>query len=275
MKELKFRNLNADEIEVRVGTTTRDKNGNVTHFSFLLYKNARVDMAILDETLGVMNWQAKYYQVKNTMICSVGININYDDEMKEPVWIWKDNGGDDDFTTEQVKAECSDSFKRACFLIGIGRGLYSASKLYMRIERTEENTEKSYYGCKEIAYDEKGNITKVVIYNKKTNKEVLTATLKGKVTQKVENAPKNDEPKGFTKEDEELINKFQGFNTNKGSIDAHDKTILQAYLETATEIEYVKFFNYINNNYHVTSLDSLSELQGKDLVGMLKNKKGK
>ena len=291
MEQLKFRNLRADEIEVRVGATTKEKEkdaqgnyvkdskGNyvekVTHFTFLLYKNARCDMAILDETLGVMNWQAKYYQVKNTMICSVGINVNYNDPTKEPHFIWKDNGGDDDFTTEQVKAECSDAFKRACFLIGVGRGLYSASKLYMRIERTEENTEKSYYGVSDISYDENGNITKVVIYNKKTNKNVLTATLKANAPKKAENKPKNEDfadSQPITPAQEEQITNFQDFSSAKGSITAHDKAILQAYLETVDTNAQNKFFNYIDKNYNTMSVDSLSEIQGMQLVQMLKSR---
>ena len=83
---IKFRNLTKDEVEVRVG------GGN----SLLLYKTARVDAEVLDETVGQENWQKKFYQVKNTMICSIGININYADHSKEPFWIWKDDGGDDD-----------------------------------------------------------------------------------------------------------------------------------------------------------------------------------
>ena len=275
METIKFRNLNAEEIDVRVGTPTKNETGNVTHFSFLLYKNARVDMAILDETFGVMNWQTKYYQVKSTMICSVGINVNYNDPTKEPLFIWKDNGGDDDFQTEQTKAECSDAFKRACFLIGIGRGLYSASKLYMRIEKTEDNTEKSSYGVSAIEYDDKGNITKVTIYNKKTKKDVLTATLNKKVSQNADLTPKTTEQKGFTKEDEKLVNQFQGFSDKKGSIDLHDKCVLEAYLNTADELSKNKFFNYIDAHYNTMSIDSLSEIQGMQLVEMLNAKKGR
>ena len=278
MQQIKFRDLRADEIDVRVGTTTKDEKGKVTHFSFLLYKNARVDMAILDEYFGVMNWQAKYYQVKDTMICSVGINVNYNDPTQAPLFIWKDNGGDDDFTTEQVKAECSDAFKRACFLIGIGRGLYSASKLYMRIERTEENTEKSSYGVSDIEYDDKGNITKVVIYNKKTKKDVLTATLKGFAPKKAEKPQKTDDfsdSQPITPKDEGLINKFQDFSNVKGSIAAHDKAILQAYLETADSVAQNKFFTYIDKNYNTMSIDSLSEIQGMQLVEMLNAQKGR
>lgn len=278
MEQIKFRDLRADEIDVRVGTTTKDKNGNVTHFTFLLYKNARVDMAILDEYFGVMNWQAKYYQVKETMICSVGINVNYNDPSKPPFFIWKDNGGDDDFTTEQVKAECSDAFKRACFLIGVGRGLYSASKLYMRIERTEENTEKSSYGVSDIEYDEKGNITKVVIYNKKTKKDVLTATLKGFVPKKAEKQQKTDyfsDSQPITPKQEEQITKFQDYSSAKGSITTYDKAVIQAYLETTDKVGQDKFFTYIDTHYNTMSIDSLSEIQGMQLVEMLNAKKGR
>ena len=43
MKELKFRKLRADEIELRVASTTE------SGFSLLLYKTARVDANVLDE----------------------------------------------------------------------------------------------------------------------------------------------------------------------------------------------------------------------------------
>ena len=79
MKELKFRNLNKDEIEVRVGAGG----------TLLLYKTARVDANVLDSTVGCFNWQKRFYQVKQTMICEVGINVNYDDETKEPLWVFK------------------------------------------------------------------------------------------------------------------------------------------------------------------------------------------
>lgn len=256
--ELKFRDLRADEIDVRVGATTKDKNGNVTAFTFLLYKNARVDMALLDETLGTMNWQAKYYQVKSTMICSVGININYNDPSKEPYFIWKDNGGDDDFTTEQVKAECSDAFKRACFLIGIGRGLYSASKLYMRIERTEDNTEKSYYGCKTIEYDSNGNITKVVIYNKKTKKDVLVATLDKKVSQNGGNATNNGSV---------------GANEPIGSVDKNDLKAIRDLIAALSAEQHNQFFVWLDTNYNTMSLENLTLSQGKKVLEKLNKRR--
>ena len=47
----KFRTLRANEIECRVNTV---KSSGV---SLLLYKDARCDMNILDETVGPGNWQ--------------------------------------------------------------------------------------------------------------------------------------------------------------------------------------------------------------------------
>ena len=50
----KFRTLRADELDCRVGTCN-DKS-----FSLLLYKDARCDQNVLDETVGIENWQRDY-----------------------------------------------------------------------------------------------------------------------------------------------------------------------------------------------------------------------
>ena len=146
---IKFRNLTKDEVEVRVG------GGN----SLLLYKTARVDAEVLDETVGQENWQKKFYQVKNTMICSIGININYADPNKEPLWIWKDDGGDDDYTMEKVKAEISDATKRAGFVWGIGRSLYYAPKMKL----PDEYKGKQFFDVSELEYDSNNRISKITI----------------------------------------------------------------------------------------------------------------
>lgn len=117
---VKFRPLRADEVDARVGTC------NEKGFSLLLYKDARCDQNILDETVGPENWQRRHYEVKGNMFCSVGI---YDTEKKE--WIWKDDCGTES-NTEKEKGEASDSFKRACFNWGIGRELYTAPFIYIK-----------------------------------------------------------------------------------------------------------------------------------------------
>lgn len=58
MEQENVRTLYANEIECRVGTIS-DKG-----LSLLLYKDARVDMKMLDEIYGVNNWQRKKIMVR-------------------------------------------------------------------------------------------------------------------------------------------------------------------------------------------------------------------
>lgn len=116
-----FRKLTANDVEARVQSC--DENG----FILLLYKNARVDQNILDETVGPENWQREHYEVKGNLFCRVGINVKYEDCASLPIWVWKSDCGTES-NTEKEKGEASDSFKRACFNWGIGRELYTAPK---------------------------------------------------------------------------------------------------------------------------------------------------
>lgn len=163
----KFRNLRADEVDARVGTC------NEKGFSLLLYKDARCDQNILDETVGSENWQRRHYEVKGNMFCSVGI---YDTEKKE--WVWKDDCGTES-NTEKEKGEASDSFKRACFNWGIGRELYTTPFIYVK-GNTEQNFKKQwtpiYKSFTIKAFEvENGRITKLQIlgYAKDSGNEVI------------------------------------------------------------------------------------------------------
>lgn len=115
-----MRPLRADEIEVRIGTVT--KNG----VSFLLYKNARVDMAMLDETYGEYGWQRDHKELKGNIYCGIGV---YDANKDE--WVWKWDCGTESYT-EKEKGEASDSFKRAGFCWGIGRELYTSPFIFFK-----------------------------------------------------------------------------------------------------------------------------------------------
>lgn len=130
MDNVTFRNLKADEIDARV-QSEHDKG-----IILLLYKDARCDMNILDETVGANNWQRKHYDCKGNLFCSVGIKCG--DE-----WIWKDDAGAESYTEKQ-KGEASDSFKRACFNWGIGRELYTSPFIWVPsgMYRTNEKTGK-------------------------------------------------------------------------------------------------------------------------------------
>lgn len=129
---MKFRDLTADDIEVRV-QSVKEKG-----IVLLLYKNARVDMNILDETVGAENWQREHYECKGNLFCRVGINISSKMDLSgsdgiirvEDRWVWKSDCGVES-NTEAQKGEASDSFKRACFNWGIGRELYTAPFIWV------------------------------------------------------------------------------------------------------------------------------------------------
>lgn len=116
--ELKFRNLRADEIDCRIGTAKEGKG-----VSLLLYKDARCDMAVLDEAVGSMNWQKSYSRENKN--CTVSI---WDEDKK--AWISKEDTGTES-NTEAEKGLASDSFKRACVNWGIGRELYTAPFIWV------------------------------------------------------------------------------------------------------------------------------------------------
>ena len=260
MKQTIFRDLRPDEIEVRVGNIIKDKDGSPKGFQLLLYKTSRTDMAILDETFGTFGWRNRFYQVKNTMVCSIEI---YDEEKKE--WINKDNGGDDDTAMEQVKSELSDSIKRAGSTLGIGRKLYSANKIYMVVDIDKDNNTKSYYQVKDIDYDEKG-ITKLVIINKKTKQVVISYGSNEKVSKIAQETPKKDI----------LADATQGIADEFGEIakpiSKDDLTFLQAYVGNLGGTEYTQFFTWLKGKYGVSNVVDLTEEQGRKLAYYLKNR---
>ncbi len=122
---MKFRNLRADEVECRIGTVGKNGNG----LSLLLYKNARCDANVLDETVGAENWQCEFYDCKGTLFCKVGILIERPDGLYE--WVWKDDAGSPS-NMEAAKGEASDAFKRACFKWGLGRELYTGPFIWIK-----------------------------------------------------------------------------------------------------------------------------------------------
>lgn len=168
----KIRNLNADEIDARVSQVF--ESGVV----LLLYKDARVDQKILDETYGPMNWKRSHQLIGDNLYCTVSI---WDPEKKE--WVEKQDVGTESFTEAQ-KGQASDSFKRACFNWGIGRELYTAPFIWCKAEKLKDagvefvkkndfKTGKGKWtvkGCSpevtSISYDESGNIKGLTITNK-------------------------------------------------------------------------------------------------------------
>ena len=165
---MKFRNLRADEIDCRVAQTFTNKDNTIKGLTLLLYKDARCDMNVLDES-GVL-WQRKHYECKGNLFCSVGI-------LTDGEWIWKDDCGSESYT-EKEKGEASDSFKRACVNWGIGRELYTAPLIYIPI--TDQNGQmyfevydkngkwqpKATFAVSELKVED-GKITHLTIINPK------------------------------------------------------------------------------------------------------------
>ena len=158
----KFRDLRADEIECRVQSVKA--NGLV----LLLYKDARVDMNILDEAVGSSNWQNKFYENKGILFCSLGINTNYEIPGSPDRWVWKDDAGVES-NTEAEKGNASDARKRAGFAWGIGRELYTAPFTFIPAEKCNINNGKCY---------DKFVVEKIIIENKQITALAIWNTTK-------------------------------------------------------------------------------------------------
>jgi hypothetical protein len=163
--------LTKDDIEVKVKQVT--EKGAVA----LLYKTARVDMAILDEVFGSENWTDDYKEIKGNLYCGIGTRP---DATQAFVWKW-DCGIEsrEDEEGNQKKGEASDAFKRAGFKWGIGRELYTAPFIFLNVETKESSSEgkkKTYelqnryakFEVTEVEYEDR-KISKIIIADEKGN----------------------------------------------------------------------------------------------------------
>lgn len=172
---LTFRPLTEQEIEVKVKQVRQ--NGVVC----LLYKNARTDMDLLDETVGPENWSNDYREVKGNLYAGISINFGNGE------WIEKWDCGIEsraDGEGNEKKGEASDAFKRAGFRWGIGRALYTSPFIWVPSEkcniRESEFGGKKKYSCydsfsvEKIKYSEDGKrIIALAIHNDTNGKRAF------------------------------------------------------------------------------------------------------
>lgn len=163
---MEIRDLRADEVEVRVAMV------NEKGCTLLLYKDARCDMNILDETFGMENWQRKHELINGNLFCSVGIRFSGE-------WVWKQDVGVESYT-EKEKGQASDAFKRSCTNVGIGRELYTAPFIWViadKIDIVKRNDGKyqvnSKFKVTEMTVENK-RITSLTIAAKSRNSEWST-----------------------------------------------------------------------------------------------------
>ena len=225
-----FRLLNKDEIECRVASV------NATGCSVLLYKDARCDMNILDETVGHFSWKREHS--RDNANCTVSL---WDKEKNQ--WISKEDTGVESFT-EKEKGLASDSFKRACFNWGIGRELYTAPFIWIDLDKSEVIpkdkgfTTKARFFVQEITYENK-TIKDVVIVDKKGNVRFG----KGKVSQ-TQQVPTTE-----NKSSDSQLNLIRRLVTQKGSS-----------------------ISAIVNHYKLKDLPSATSSQASEIIDMLTKK---
>ncbi len=247
-----IRLLKADEIECRVSVI------NEKGLSLLLYKDARVDQRILDETFGAFGWKRSHQCIDGNLYCTVEV---FDKETMQ--WIAKQDVGTMGYT-EKEKSQASDSFKRACFNWGIGRELYSAPFIWIpagkvSIQMKEgANKEKRYY-CNDrfsvisIAYNNEREISGLVINN---DKDQIVYELKAKADM------------GRQKKEEQLKGKKEGIQqkseAKKEGISKEQMASLQAELKrTGVAMEAVQ------ERYKITTPESMNEKTYKRVMEAL------
>ena len=171
---MEIRLLKANEIECRIGTFKEGKG-----MSLLLYKDARVDQRILDEVFTPMGWKREHKVMGTPVVVKEKDKYGNVNEVvkgqyfscivsvwdkKKGEWISKEDTGNES-NTDEIKGLYSDSFKRACFNLGIGRELYTSPFIWIPASMGYSKYEK--FEVKEIDYNDDREINTLVIVDSK------------------------------------------------------------------------------------------------------------
>lgn len=239
-----FRPLRADEIDCRINTVSEKG------CSVLLYKNARADMDILDETVGAMNWQRTHS--RENANCTVSI---YDE--KKGQWISKEDTGTES-NTEKEKGLASDSFKRACVNFGIGRELYSSPFIWIpsgladikpHPRKQGEFTCYDRFEVAEIGYSDTGKVNSLKI------------TKKGKTVYEF-----GDAKKAGGKKQEQAAGTAAQEKAGVGKVN-HETLVKLQMLLMSRKDKYT--IDYVAQGYAVNDLADLGQLQAEAVIKWL------
>jgi hypothetical protein len=294
MEDVSIRLLRAEEIECRIATI------NEKGLSLLLFKDARVDQKLLDETFTPFGWKRSHQVIDGNLYCTVEV---WDKEKEQ--WIGKQDVGTMSYT-EKEKGQASDSFKRACFNWGIGRELYTAPFIWIPAERVniqkKEREQKFFtydrFHVWSINYDEEGKINAVMIVNQKNEivysmdarildidinktgeKQEIGKTLKqaeGKVENKAKQIADKAENKALRGQEGKLneMNTLSAGDKNSlgdtPALTKRQRTVLEKELErTGVALDAVL------NRYHLASSEQISEEIYKKAIECLRKSKNK
>lgn len=148
MREIKFRNLRPEDIEVRPATI---KDGKAT---LLCYIDSRSVVELMDEAVGPMDWNFELVQVGDQMVGRMGIW----DEDKQ-TWVVKSDVGSES-NIDATKGLVSSIYKRCISRWGL-QDLYTIPKIYV---------DDDGYGCKwtvgEVSWNDKRECTHITLVNK-------------------------------------------------------------------------------------------------------------
>lgn len=112
------------QVSWRIGRKSKDGK----RAALLAYIDARDVMERLDKACGPGNWQCRYPLAEGgLLVCEIGIRVDGE-------WLWRANGAGDT-AVEAEKGKCSDAFKRAAVLFGVGRYLYGLPSPYVEIDQ--------------------------------------------------------------------------------------------------------------------------------------------
>ena len=238
-----FRPLTSEEIDCRVATC---KDSGV---SLLLYKDARVDQNILDETFGIFGWQRSHQLIDGNLYCTVSIRNPDTGE-----WVHKQDVGKES-NAEKEKGQASDSFKRACFNLGIGRELYTAPFIWIpkelvTIKKDNKGKDTTYdkFSVRSITI-EGGKIVQLEIQNDTRKCVVYTYG-----TKKQNNAPAQNEQANVQNHQKEEAAKKELEAIDKDKIIPLRKMFVAYKFEEANLLAY----------YHLEKLEQMTNAQYTD-----------
>lgn len=257
-EKLGFRTLRADEIELRVGTVS------AKGASLLLYKDARCDQSVLDETVGPLNWQRRHS--RDNANCTVDIWDN-----DKGMWVSKEDTGTES-NTEKEKGLASDSFKRACTNWGIGRELYSSPFIFIKVKTRPKQTGRGFE--LEDPYCFSGAKVADIEYDKSRRVSALTIVDSDGVV--IYSFPKKNAPKKSAPKAENKPTAAERELTPLDMVTAEDAKRLKDALE-ATSSDVAKFLEYVSGavGHTVESVDGMTYTEYDVAIKAINKKLGK